>query len=92
MRLLLVFLDIDNEPHGVMRLSSLLREHGHETKMVVASHEDPLEVALDWRPDVLGYSVYTGTHRDYLNLNYQIALATTWRAFRIWRTASHLLP
>jgi len=72
MRLLLVFLDIDNEPHGVMRLSSLLREHGHETKMVVASHEDPLEVALDWRPDVLGYSVYTGTHRDYLNLNYQL--------------------
>ena len=68
-RLLYVFQDIDNEPHGVMQVSSLLRQCGHETKMVVASHGDPLEEALAWQPDVLGYSVYTGTQRGYLELN-----------------------
>lgn len=69
MRLLFVFHTIDNEPHGVMRLSSLLKQHGHQTKMVVATEQEPLQVALEWRPDVLGYSVYTGTQRVYVELN-----------------------
>jgi len=55
-----------------MHLSSLLKQHGHDTKMVVASHEDPLKVALEWRPDVLGYSVYTGTQSAYIELNRRI--------------------
>jgi len=72
MRLLFVFHTIDNEPHGVTQLSSLLKQHGHQTKMVVATVEDPLQGALQWRPDVLGYSVYTGTQQIYLDLNRQL--------------------
>ena len=69
MRLLFVYDTIDNEPHGVMWISSLLKQHGHETKMVVATEQDPLEVAAEWQPDMLGYSVYTGTQKIYLDLN-----------------------
>ncbi|HUW13986.1 MAG TPA: cobalamin-dependent protein, partial [Anaerolineae bacterium] len=69
MRLLFVYDTIDNEPHGVMWISSLLKQHGHETKMVVATEQDPLEVAAEWQPDMLGYSVYTGTQKIYLELN-----------------------
>jgi len=69
MRLLFVYHTIDNEPHGVLRISSLLRQHGHETKMVVVTEEDALEVAKQWQPDVLGFSVYTGTQKTYLALN-----------------------
>jgi radical SAM superfamily enzyme YgiQ (UPF0313 family) len=52
-----------------MRISSLLREHGHDTRLAVATEEDPLQVALEWQPDVFGYSVYTGTQKAYLELN-----------------------
>ena len=72
MRLLFVFHTIDNEPQGVMRLSSLLKQHGHQTRMVVATEQDPLQVALEWRPDVLGYSVYTGTQQAYVELNQRL--------------------
>jgi anaerobic magnesium-protoporphyrin IX monomethyl ester cyclase len=69
---LFIIKEIDNEPHGILRVSAALKEAGYETEMVVATEEDPVEAALRIKPDVLAYSVYTGTQRYYLDVNSRI--------------------
>jgi anaerobic magnesium-protoporphyrin IX monomethyl ester cyclase len=69
---LFIVKEIDNEPHGILRVSAALKEAGHQTEMVVATEEDPVEAALRLKPDVLAYSVYTGTQRYYLDVNRRI--------------------
>jgi len=70
--LLFVLKEVDQEPHGVLRLSSILKGAGHEVDLVVATEEDPVDAALRLKPDLVGYSVYTGTQRYYLELNRRI--------------------
>jgi radical SAM superfamily enzyme YgiQ (UPF0313 family) len=70
--LLFIIKEIDNEPHGIMHISSLLNQEGHQASLAVATEEDPVEVALRLKPNVVGYTVYTGTQNYYLDLNRQI--------------------
>jgi anaerobic magnesium-protoporphyrin IX monomethyl ester cyclase len=70
--LLFIIKEIDNEPHGIMHISALLKQEGHQTSLAVATEEDPVEAALWLKPDVVGYTVYTGTQNYYLDLNRQI--------------------
>jgi radical SAM superfamily enzyme YgiQ (UPF0313 family) len=72
LHLLFIVKEIDNEPQGILLISSLLKQAGHHVSLVVASEEDPIEAALRLRPDVLGYTVYTGPHTWYLELNQRI--------------------
>jgi len=72
MHLLFIVKEIDNEPQGILLIAALLRRAGHQVSMVVATEEDPLQAALRLQPDVVGYSVYTGTQRYYLELNRRI--------------------
>lgn len=72
MHLLFIVKEIDNEPQGILLISSLLKQAGHQVSLVVATEEDPLEAALRLRPDVVGYTVYTGPHTYYLELNQRI--------------------
>lgn len=69
MRILFVLKQIDYEPVGLMQLSSVLQQAGHEVKLAVASIEDPERIAAEWQPGILAYSVWTGGHRYYLELN-----------------------
>jgi anaerobic magnesium-protoporphyrin IX monomethyl ester cyclase len=72
MRVLLVEKQIDYEPLGLLYLSSVLRQAGHEVRLAVASEEDPVAVAQVWQPGVVGYSVYTGSQAYYRELNLRI--------------------
>lgn len=72
MHLLLIVRQIDNEPQGILLISSVLKQAGHRTSLVVATEEDPLVAVRRLRPDVVGYTVYTGMHGYYLELNRQI--------------------
>lgn len=72
MHLLFIVKEIDNEPQGILLLSSVLKQAGHQVSLVVATEEDPVEAALRLRPDVVGYTVYTGPHTWYLELNQRI--------------------
>ena len=72
MHLLFIVRQIDNEPQGILLISSVLKQAGHRTSLVVATEEDPLAAARRLRPDVVGYTVYTGMHDYYLELNRQI--------------------
>ncbi|MHB0877025.1 MAG: B12-binding domain-containing radical SAM protein [Anaerolineae bacterium] len=69
MHLLFVVKEVDNEPQGLLLISALVKTHGHRVSLVIASQEDPVQAALRLRPDAIGYSVYTGTQRYYLDLN-----------------------
>ena len=72
MHLLFVIREIDNEPHGILLIAALLKEHGHRVSLVVSTEEEPVSAAVRLRPDVVGYSVYTGTQRYYLDVNRRI--------------------
>jgi anaerobic magnesium-protoporphyrin IX monomethyl ester cyclase len=72
MHILFVVKEIDNEPQGILLISSLLKQAGHEVSLVVATEQDPVEAARQLRPDVVGYTVYTGPHTWYLELNQRI--------------------
>ncbi len=72
MRILFVEKQIDYEPLGLLYLSSVLRQAGHEVRLAVASDEDPVAVAREWQPGVVGYSVYTGSQGYYRDLNLRI--------------------
>ncbi len=72
MHVLFVIKEIDNEPHGILRVSAALKQAGHKTDMVVETEEDPVEVARRLNPDVVAFSVYTGTQRHYLAVNRRI--------------------
>jgi radical SAM superfamily enzyme YgiQ (UPF0313 family) len=57
------------EPLGMMYLSSLLKSHGHNVRVFVSSERDWLEQLKEYSPEVVGYSVITGSHNDYLRIN-----------------------
>lgn len=68
-RVLFVTQQIDYEPQGIMHLSSALKAAGHEVELAIAARRDPVAFARDYQPNVLAYSVITGSQRYYLDLN-----------------------
>lgn len=72
MHLLFIVKEIDNEPQGILLISSVLKQAGHRVSLVVATEENPVEAAQRLKPDVVGYTVYTGPHTWYLELNRRI--------------------
>jgi radical SAM superfamily enzyme YgiQ (UPF0313 family) len=75
MHLLFIVREIDNEPQGVLLIAGALKQAGHRVSLVVATDEDPVAATRRLRPDVVGYTVYTGTHPYYLELNRRIRAA-----------------
>ncbi len=75
MRVLFVIKQIDYEPLGLLYLSSTLRQAGHQVRLAIAADEDPVAVAQEWQPGVVGYSVYTGSQTYYRDLNLRIKKA-----------------
>lgn len=74
-RILWVEKQIDYEPQGMMSLSSVLRQAGHTVGLTIAVHEDAVAAARAFQPDILAYTVLTGSQRYYLELNCQIKRA-----------------
>ena len=72
MKILFVLKQIDYVPQGILHLSSTLKAAGHEVALTVASLEDPVCFAVEFAPDILAYSVTTGSHGYYLELNRRI--------------------
>jgi anaerobic magnesium-protoporphyrin IX monomethyl ester cyclase len=60
---------IDYEPQGIMSMSAVLKEAGHDVQLTIAAQEDPIEFAKYYQPDVVGYSMMTGSQHYYFKLN-----------------------
>jgi anaerobic magnesium-protoporphyrin IX monomethyl ester cyclase len=74
-RVLFITEQIDYEPQGIMHLSSALKGAGHQVDLAVAARQDPAAVAGEFLPDVVAYSVITGSQRYYLEVNRRLKAA-----------------
>lgn len=72
MRVLFVAQEISYEPQGIMSMSAVLKQAGHDVALTVADIEDPIAFARAFQPDILGYSVMTGSQRGYFELNHEL--------------------
>jgi hypothetical protein len=59
-RILFAEQNVGYEPQGLMSMSAVLKQAGHEVALAVAEFEDPVRIACQFRPDVMGFSVLTG--------------------------------
>jgi len=70
MRILFIYKDINlSGPFGILSLSAALRAAGHETGLALSGRRGFLARVRDFKPDVLAYSVTTGFHHYYLDIN-----------------------
>lgn len=58
-----------SEPLGIMYLSSVARAAGHETALTTDEYREASKSLLSFKPDVVAYSVTTGAHTGFLELN-----------------------
>ena len=75
-RILFVLRQLDYEPQGIMQLAAVLKAAGHEVGLAVVALEDPVKVVRRFVPDVLAYSVFTGSQQEYLRLNRRLKEVT----------------
>ena len=75
MRILFVARELSYEPQGLMSMSAVLKQAGHEVALTVADQEDAVAYAVVYRPDVVGFSVLTGSQQGYFDLNRRIRTA-----------------
>ncbi len=70
MKILFIVKDIDFiDPIGMMLLSALAKEKGHNTYLAILNREDIIKKINDINPKVVAYSATTGEHKYYLAAN-----------------------
>jgi len=70
MKVLFVVEDYIIDPLGVGYLSAYLKDAGHDVGIYKTN--EPISKVIDYRPDILAYSVTTGKHIFYRDLNLSI--------------------
>ena len=68
-KVLFIEKQIDYEPQGIMCMSAVLKEAGHDVQLAICSQEDPLDYVKYYQPDLVGYSIMTGSQQFYFKLN-----------------------
>lgn len=64
-------------------MSSVLKKTGHATKIVDAcSYPEVEKVVKEWRPQIFAYTIRTGFHQEYLELNR--VLKSHWGGFSVF--------
>lgn len=75
MRVLFVERELSYEPQGIMSMSAVLKQAGHDVALAVESMEDPVAFAAEYKPDIVGYSVMTGSQRAVFDINLRVRQA-----------------
>ena len=57
------------EPLGIMYLSSLLKAEDHTVKLFFASENKWINELKNYHPEIVAYSVISGSHNDYVRIN-----------------------
>ena len=70
MKVLFVTEDYIIDPLGIGYLSSYLKQANHTVE--ICKTNEPISKVIDYRPDILAYSVTTGKHIFYRDLNLKI--------------------
>ncbi|MDP2925977.1 MAG: radical SAM protein [Nanoarchaeota archaeon] len=61
-----------SDPLGIMILSSVLKKSGHDTDLVCFKTDNVFEKLKELKPDIVAYSITTGNHKEYIELNKKI--------------------
>ncbi len=70
MRILFVVADIYfSEPLGVMILSAVCKQAGHQTRLAVIARSNLEEILDDFLPDAIAYSTMTSDETSFVNAN-----------------------
>ena len=76
MRVMFLISDYQIEPLGLGYVFSALKKAGHEIGIIKTKYRASLFQSIkDFKPDILGYSITTGWHNFYINLNKEIKKA-----------------
>ena len=59
-----------------MSMSAVLKEAGHDVQLTIAAQEDPIQLAKSYQPDIIGFSMMTGSQHYYFKLNFRYILYT----------------
>ena len=51
------------EQLGIMQLSSLLKSKGHQCRVAIGKKKDILKIAEEYKPDVVGFTCFTGQEK-----------------------------
>lgn len=63
--------------HGIMSMSAVLKENGHETSLVLTDeHKHPFDEILRFQPDFVAFPIYTGEHDWVFSLSKKIKHST----------------
>ncbi len=57
------------EPLGTLQIASVVREAGHEIKLIPNHYDECASVISAWKPDFVGYTLFTGYQKPLINLN-----------------------
>ena len=63
---------INREPLGLMYLSGILRQKGHKVSLCGTDLDEINKEFEIFRPDIVGYSVTTGFHKFFIELNQEL--------------------
>ncbi len=70
MKILFVIKDVEYiDPMGIMLLSALAKERGHETMAAVLAEKNLTAKLESFRPDMVAFSAKTGEHKYYIAAN-----------------------
>jgi radical SAM superfamily enzyme YgiQ (UPF0313 family) len=83
-KVLFIEKQVDYEPQGIMSMSSVLKEQGHEVELAIVAQEDPIAIAKKFRPAIVGYSIMTGSHLQAMELNLRVREALNHKVFSIF--------
>ena len=61
-----------SDPLGIMYLSSSLKKAGHQTDLICFKKENVFQRLEELKPNIIAYSITTGSHREYIALNKEI--------------------
>lgn len=82
MRVLLATPTKDDQPLGLMYLSSVLKQKGHEVRGVMLRHQDIFSIVANFKPSLIGFSVMTGEQKLCLETNAE--LKAKYNFFSLW--------
>jgi len=63
---------LPQEMLGIMWLSRAIKDGGHETKALFIPDKEWLDKIVEYNPDVVCYSVTTGMHLYFLDINKKV--------------------
>ena len=73
MRVLFIYKDVTlTEPMGILYLAAALREASHDVALALSARPDFERRLPEFDPDVVGFSVTTGFHPYYLEVNRKV--------------------